>query len=202
MDYNPPSVSVHGIFPSKNTIEWVKSLSRVRLFVTPWTVARQSPLSMGFSRQEYWSGLPFPSPGDLSNPRIEPGSPALQADTLCSEPPGNKVGCYFLLQGIFLTQQSNPGLLHYRQFLYSLSHQAGTLTQKGSTNQLDQDKSHCSWKLRPIINYYVANNTLQFSSVTQSCPTLCYPMNRSTPGLPVHHHLPELGTIHQICTIG
>ena len=49
---------------------------------TPWTVAHQAPLSMGFSRQEYWSGLPFPSPGDLPNPGIEPGSPALQADAL------------------------------------------------------------------------------------------------------------------------
>ena len=47
---------------------------------TPWTVACQAPLSMGFSRQEHWSGLPFPSPGDLPNPGIEPGSPALQAD--------------------------------------------------------------------------------------------------------------------------
>ena len=54
----------------------------VRLFVTPWTVAYQAPPSMGFSRQEYWSGLPFPSPGDLPNPGIEPRSPALQADTL------------------------------------------------------------------------------------------------------------------------
>ena len=66
----------------------VKSLSHVPLFVTPWTVARQAPLSMGFSRQEYWSGLPFLSPGDLPKPGIEPGSPALQADTLPSEPPG------------------------------------------------------------------------------------------------------------------
>ena len=66
----------------------VKSLSHVRLFATPWTVARQAPLSMRFSRQEYWSGLPFPSPGDLSDPGIEPWSPALQADSLPSEPPG------------------------------------------------------------------------------------------------------------------
>ena len=66
----------------------VKSLSRVRLFATPWTVAYQAPPSVGFSRQEYWSGLPFPSP-DLPNPGIEPGSPALQADALPSEPPGN-----------------------------------------------------------------------------------------------------------------
>ena len=49
---------------------------------TPWTIACQAPLSMGFSRQEYWSGLPFPSPGDLPDPGIEPGSPALHADSL------------------------------------------------------------------------------------------------------------------------
>ena len=66
----------------------VKSLSRVRLFATPWTVAYQAPASMGFSRQEYWSGLPFPSP-DLPYPGIEPRSPALEADALTSEPPGN-----------------------------------------------------------------------------------------------------------------
>ena len=65
----------------------LKLLSRVQLFATPWSVAYQAPLSMGFSRQEYWSGLPFPSPGDLPDPGIEPGSPALQADTLTSELP-------------------------------------------------------------------------------------------------------------------
>ena len=66
----------------------VKSLSRVWLFATPWTVAYQAP-SMGFSRQEYWSGLPFPSPGDLPDPGIEPRSPELQADALLSEPSNN-----------------------------------------------------------------------------------------------------------------
>ena len=66
----------------------VKSLGRVQLFATPWTVAHQAPLSMGFSRQEYWSRLPFPSPGDLPDPGIEPESPALYADTLPFEPPG------------------------------------------------------------------------------------------------------------------
>ena len=60
----------------------------VRLFATLWTVALQAPLSMGFSRQEYWSGLPFPSPGDLPDPRIKLRSPVLQADSLPSEPPG------------------------------------------------------------------------------------------------------------------
>ena len=66
----------------------MKSLSRVRLFVTPWTVAHQAPLSMGFSRQEYRSGLPFSSPGDLPNLGIESWSPALQVDSLPSESPG------------------------------------------------------------------------------------------------------------------
>ena len=66
----------------------VKSLSHVQLFATPWTVAYQAPPSMEFSRQEYLSGLPFPSPGDLPNPGIEPRSPTLEADALTSEPPG------------------------------------------------------------------------------------------------------------------
>ena len=66
----------------------MKSLSRVQLFLTPWTVAYQASPSMGFSRQEYWSGVPFLSPGDLPDPGIEPRSPALEADTLTSEPPG------------------------------------------------------------------------------------------------------------------
>ena len=64
----------------------MKSLGRVRLFVTPWTVAYQAPQFMEFSRQEYWIWLPFPSPGDIPNPGIEPVSPTLQADTLPSEP--------------------------------------------------------------------------------------------------------------------
>ena len=73
----------------------VKSLSRVQLFATPWTVALQAPRSMRFSRQENWSGLPFPSPGDLPNPGIKPGSLALQADALSSEPPGKPgIQCY------------------------------------------------------------------------------------------------------------
>ena len=61
-------------------------LSPVWLFATPWTVAHQAPLSMGLSRQEYWSGLPCPPPGDLLDPGMEPGSPTLQADSLPSEP--------------------------------------------------------------------------------------------------------------------
>ena len=76
----------------------VKLLSRVRLFATPWTVTHQSPQSVEFSRLVYWSGLPFPSPGDLSNPGNEPGSPALQADALPSEPPGKPKEASFLMK--------------------------------------------------------------------------------------------------------
>ena len=71
-----------------DVVSELKSLSRVQLFGTPWTVAYQAPPSMGFSRQEYCSGLPLPSPGDLPDPGIEPRSPALWVDALPSEPPG------------------------------------------------------------------------------------------------------------------
>ena len=118
----------------------------------PWTVAHQAPLSMGFSRQEYWSRLPCPPPEDLPNPGIKPRSPSLQEDSLPSEPPGKPrlkmlvaqtypTLCdpmdgslpgstvheilHSLLQGIFPTQGSNPGLLHCRRILYHLSHQGG-----------------------------------------------------------------------------
>ena len=68
------------------------SHSVVSDWATPWTVAHQAPLSMGFSRQEYWSGLPYPSPGGMPDPGIKPRSPALEADALISEPPG-KLNC-------------------------------------------------------------------------------------------------------------
>ena len=80
---------------------------------------------MEFSRPEYWSGYPFPSPGDFPNPGIKPRSSALQADSLPAEPQGKPkntgVGSLFLLQQIFPTQESNRGLLHYKQILYQLS---------------------------------------------------------------------------------
>ena len=66
---------------------YAKSLQSCLTLATPWTVACLAPLSMEFSRQEYWSGLPFPSPEDLPDPGIEPRSPILQADSLPSEPP-------------------------------------------------------------------------------------------------------------------
>ena len=79
--------------------EPVKLLSRVQLFATPWTVAYQAPPTLEFSRQEYWSGLPFPSPGDLHDPGIEPRSPALQVDALPSEPPGSQAIYKFAMEG-------------------------------------------------------------------------------------------------------
>ena len=73
--------------PSAGIVK-VKPLGRVQLFMTPWTLTQQAPPSLGFSRQEYWSGLPFTSPGDLPNPGTEPRSPALQVDSLLSGPRG------------------------------------------------------------------------------------------------------------------
>ena len=94
-------------------------------------VACQVPLSMGFSRQKYWSGLPLPPPGDLPNPGIKPRSPALWADSLLPKPPekpkNTGVGSLSLLQGIFPTQESNWGLLHCRWILYQLSYQGSQL---------------------------------------------------------------------------
>ena len=101
MDYSLPGFSIPRILQAQ-TLEWVaisfsnawkwkvkvKSLSRAQLLVTPWTAAYQASPSMGFSRQEYWSGVPFPSPWNLPDPGIKPGSLALQPDALPSEPPG------------------------------------------------------------------------------------------------------------------
>ena len=84
----------------------VKSLNRVRLFATLWTVAHQAPPSVEFSRQEYCSGLPFPSPGDLPDPGIKPRSPSLQADALPSEPPGKPPERSKLSQTSFLLKDS------------------------------------------------------------------------------------------------
>ena len=87
---------------------------------------------MGFSRQEYWSGLPCPPPGVLPNPGIECRSPALQADSFPSEQPGKPmntgVGSLSLLQGIFPTQELNRALPHCRQILYQLSYQGSPIT--------------------------------------------------------------------------
>ena len=89
-----------------------QSLSRVQLFVTPWIAACQAPLSMGLPRQECWSGLPFPSSGDLPNPGIEPGSPVLQADSLPTElsgKPAHFTNSYCLHQQFSNSSPKPPG---------------------------------------------------------------------------------------------
>ena len=102
-------------------------LSHVQLFATPWTVATRLLCPRGFSRQEYWSGLPWPLPGDLLNLGMEPRPPSLQTDALPSEQPGKPintgVGSISLFQEIFPTQELNRGLLHCRRILYQLSYQ-------------------------------------------------------------------------------
>ena len=115
--------------------------SHVWLFETPWIAAHEGPLSMGFSKQEYWSGLPCPPPGDPPSAGFKPVS--LTAPALAGGVGGGR--CIFTAKA--------------------------------------------TWEA----HFYVS---VQFSSVAQSCLTLCDPMNRSTPGLPVHHQLPEFTQTH------
>ena len=106
-----------------------KSLSCVWLFATPWPIQ-----SLEFSRPENWSGEPFPSPGDLPNPGIEPRSPTLEADSLSAEsqgkPKNTGVSRLSFIQGIFPIQESNWGLLHCRQVLYPLNYQGSPKENK------------------------------------------------------------------------
>ena len=121
--------------------------SHVQLIAIPWTLSHQAPLSVGLSKQECWSGLPFPPPGDLPDPGTDPVSlvsPVLKTDSLPTVPPGK------------------PMNTHYKEGIYEIL--------------------YCS--------------SVQCSSVAQLCPTLCDPMNRSMPGLPVHHQLPEFTQTH------
>ena len=87
MEARSPTLQADSL-PSEPSGKEGESLSHVQLFVTPRTVVYQALPSMGFSRQKYWSGLPFPSPGDLPDPGIKPRSPAFPADALTSEPSG------------------------------------------------------------------------------------------------------------------
>ena len=120
----PVSVSPYG-WVTKETCLLVKGFEIVSRSVvsdsaTPWTVAHQTPLSMGFSRQEYYSGLPFPSPRDLPDPGIEPGCSALRADSLLAEPPGK-------LKALNTLRSSSVGHIHispvhYLLFLFKPTH--------------------------------------------------------------------------------
>ena len=139
IDRSPPGSPVPGILQAR-TLEWVaisfsnawkwkvkgKSLSRVRLLETPWTAAHQAPPSMGFSRQEYWSGVPLPSPESLSV--VSNSLPPQGLYSPWNSPGQNTgVGSFSLLRGIFPTQRSSCGLLHCRQILYQLSYQGSPI---------------------------------------------------------------------------
>ena len=132
----------------------VKLLSPVRLFSTPWTVACQAPLSMEFSRQEYWSGLPVPSPGDLPDPAIEP-SPTFQADALPSELPGKPLDSqrwfHFLslLEELDLVQLASIVLAIWYKTLFSkilnfIIKQLGSLLTKSLVTRFSGSSSSCT----------------------------------------------------------
>ena len=119
--------------PSWNKITFVTSnfILNLKTFIF-WKLKSLSPVQlMGFSRPEYWSSYPFPSPGDHPNPGIERRSPTLQVDSLPAEPQGKPknigVGSLSLLQQIFPTQDLKEGLLHCRQILYQLSSQGSLI---------------------------------------------------------------------------
>ena len=165
IDSSPPGSPAPGILQAR-TLEWVaisfsnawkwkvkaKSLSRIRLLATAWTAAYQAPPSMGFSRQEYWSGVPLPSPHCcLPSPKV------------CSSSCPLSRWCYIIVK--------KKSIYTYLFFIL--------LT---------------NWK-RLFIELCIS----QFSSVAQLCLTLCYPMDFSTPGFPVHHQLLEFTQTHVYC---
>ena len=128
-------------------------LSCVQLFVTHPMDYSQATLTMGYPRQEYWSELPCPPLGDLFYPGIEPRSPAVQADSFLSEPPGKPkntgVGSLSFLGEIFPTQELNQGLLHCRQILYQLSYLGSPRLILGATFKESKDNRGrhylCDW---------------------------------------------------------
>ena len=113
-------------------LQSVRMLSRVSLFMTSWTVAHQAPLFMEFSRQEHWSGLPLSPPGCLSDPGMQPRSPALQADSLLSEPPGKPKYRYMCNQiYVCVCIQTTETVRRKKLFLYrATKFCAKKLTQK------------------------------------------------------------------------
>ena len=128
----------------------MKSLSRVQLFATPWTVAYQASLSMGFSRQEYWNGLPFLLQGDLPDPGIKPRSPALEADTLPSEPPLFTKSKYYFCSKLFSSQQILEIIAH----LLLLRHPK-KYTKKGNAKECS---NYCTTALISHVNKTMLKN--------------------------------------------
>ena len=128
--------------------------------MTPRTVARKPPLSMGFPRQEYWSGLPFPFPEDLPNPGIKPGSPALQVDSLPLEPPGKPIGKVLsslvpLEPAMFPSSTRQKGCAPFHQHIPQFPY------TKNETKQ-NLFKNHCLnvYKVFPHHFYYLKKKSL------------------------------------------
>ena len=174
----------------------MKSLSHVRLFANPRTVAHQAPLSMGFSWQEYWSGLPFLSPGDLPNPGIEPRFPALQADAfaLTSEPPGKSGWTLFKIKNQSINSDFIKNqkvlifvvLLSFEHFEYVLTHCGLAFTFYDRTVQFSCSvMSHSLWPHEPqqtrppcpspIPGVYPNSFPLIESVMPSNCLILCHP---------------------------
>ena len=141
--------------------------------------------SMEFSRPEYWSGQPFPSPGDLPNPGIEPRSPTLQADSLPAESPGKPkntgVGILSLLQQIFPTQESNQDLLHCRQILYQLSYKGSFKNHenqkfvKGSVTSSPSPSDRCH--LSKSLGHWPHRSMFPTFAIGESVSVMCVPQN-------------------------
>ena len=125
-------------------------LSRVQLFVTPWTVVCQAPPSMGFSGQEYWSGLPCPPPGDLTDPGIEPESPALAGGFFTAEPPGT-VPLIPLVCGILLQQPKHTKLVHRSLWAHPLPWQY-KIPISSPNDHPSQENSQLPWLLFLSLN--------------------------------------------------
>ena len=158
-------------------------------------LALQAPLSIGFPRQEHWSGLPCPPQGDLRDPGIKSTSPpssALQADSLPLKPCGNpkclqaevKVTCFITRTVLFQTS-GNSWWFCLPKLEVEWNYVFFTVTSVSFYGNADI-----------VFHKHLFNKVVQFNSVAQSCPTLWDPMDCCTPGLPVHHQLPELTQTH------
>ena len=174
----------------------MKLLSRVRSFTTPWTVACQASSFLGFSRQEYWSGLPFPSPGDLPGPGIEPGCPALQADALPSEPPGKPIGLlkYHNMQPASENQNVDKRNFHSSiHLLMNHFFQKQSLSQLSNLYRLNESYTHMNLMPSPGCSFLQRSAYLlcPFSSPpTQNISSsLISLMNSNRREQPDHPHL-------------
>ena len=157
---------------SSSKVKW-KSLSRVWFFGTPETIACQASLSMGFSRQEYWSGSLFASPGDHSNPGTEPGSPALQTDSIPSEPPGKPLAMPGFHSSIpfahiapsVCIQEFYPLLFDHFLFIFQLSaYPLSTLCYKEQCVCVFSIRLRTTWEQRYLFNICISTALIIISS--------------------------------------